>query len=184
MMMIIINNALWLPNMVRRTANAKLGRWWPPRWSKFNRGQITNKSSMATKLGLKNCWFKFRMMLTFMGVKDQQRSNIVKNDLWLPNLVRRVADTNSEWWWWPLLRSRVKWLKYGKLCSMASKLGQKINDDDDDFHRGQRSTEDKCGTYFGNCMRYLWWMGGAYRAKSVHVPLRDITWFWRKMKPS
>ena len=28
---------------------------------------------------------------------------------------------------------------------MATKLGQKITDDDDDLHRGYRSTEVKCG---------------------------------------
>ena len=29
-----------------------------------------------------------------MEVKGQQRSNIVNNDLWVPNLVRRFADTS------------------------------------------------------------------------------------------
>ena len=31
--------------------------------------------------------------------------------------------------------------KCSKVCSMASKHGQMITDDDDDLHRGQRSTE-------------------------------------------
>ena len=49
---------------------------------------------MAIKLGqINRC--KFRMMGTFIEVKGQQRSNIVNNDLWLPNLVRRFADTSS-----------------------------------------------------------------------------------------
>ena len=34
-------------------------------------------SSMATKLGQKNPWCKFRKMMTFMEVKGQQRSNVV-----------------------------------------------------------------------------------------------------------
>ena len=33
---------------------------------------------------------------------------------------------------------------YSKLCSMATKLGQTISYDNDDLHRGQRSTEVKC----------------------------------------
>ena len=48
---------------------------------------------MAIKLGQINRWCKFRIMGTFMEVKGQQRSNIV-NNLWLPNSVRRFADTS------------------------------------------------------------------------------------------
>ena len=33
---------------------------------------------------------------------------------------------------------------YSKLCSMATKLGQTISYDNDDLHRGQRSTKVKC----------------------------------------
>ena len=49
---------------------------------------------MAIKLGQISHWCKFRIMGTFMEVKGQQRPNIVNNDLWLPNLVRRFADTS------------------------------------------------------------------------------------------
>ena len=61
---------------------------------------------MAIKLGQINRWCKFRMMATFMELKGQQRSNIVNNDLRLPNLVSRFADT-SLGWLWPSQRSKV-----------------------------------------------------------------------------
>ena len=43
---------------------------------------INNAPCMATKLGQKNRWCKFRMMMTFMEAKGQQRSNIVTIDPW------------------------------------------------------------------------------------------------------
>ena len=45
--------------------------------------------AMATKLGQKNPWCKFMMMMTFMKVKGHQRLNVVNVALWLPNLVRK-----------------------------------------------------------------------------------------------
>ena len=36
----IVNYALWLPNLVRRIADASLGRWCPSWRSKVNRGQV------------------------------------------------------------------------------------------------------------------------------------------------
>ena len=36
----IVNYALWLPNLVKRTADASWGRWWPSQRSKVNRDQI------------------------------------------------------------------------------------------------------------------------------------------------
>ena len=45
--------------------------------------------AMATKLGQKNPWCKFMMMMTFMKVKGHQRLNVVNIALWLPNLVRK-----------------------------------------------------------------------------------------------
>ena len=78
---------------------------------------------MAIKLGQINRWCKFRMMATLMEVKDQQRSNIVNNDLWLPNLVRRFADT-SLGWLWPSQRSKVS-KGHNKQFFIATKLGQK-----------------------------------------------------------
>ena len=50
--------------------------------------------SMTTKLGQKNHWCKLKMMMTFTEVKGQQRSNVVNNILWLPNLVRRIPDAS------------------------------------------------------------------------------------------
>ena len=79
---------------------------------------------MATKLGQKNPWCKFIMMMTFMEVKGHQRSNVVNYVLWLPNLVRRIPDA-SLWWWWPSGRSKVMRGQMRKLCAMATKLGQK-----------------------------------------------------------
>ena len=76
---------------------------------------------MATKLGQKNPWYKFMMMMTFMEVKGHQRSNVINYVLWLPNFVRRIPDASSKWW--PSLRSSE--VKGSKLCAMATKLGQK-----------------------------------------------------------
>ena len=39
--------------------------------------KYSEQCSMATKLGQENCWCKLRMMMTFVEVKGQQRSNIV-----------------------------------------------------------------------------------------------------------
>ena len=79
---------------------------------------------MATKLGQKNPWCEFIMMMTFMEVKGHQRSNVVIYVLWLPNLVRRFPDA-SLWWWWPSWRSKVIRGQMQKLCVMATKLSQK-----------------------------------------------------------
>ena len=79
---------------------------------------------MATKLGQKNPWCEFIMMMTFMEVKGHQRSNVVNYVLWLPNLVRRIPDA-SLWWWWPSWRSKVIRGEMRKLCDMATKLSQK-----------------------------------------------------------
>ena len=79
---------------------------------------------MATKLGQKNPWCEFIMMMTFMEVKGHQRSNVVIYVLWLPNLVRRFPDA-SLWWWWPSWRSKVIRGQMQKLCAMATKLSQK-----------------------------------------------------------
>ena len=47
---------------------------------------------------IKNHWCKLWMMITFMEVKGQQRSNIVNYASWLPNFVRRTADASLGWW--------------------------------------------------------------------------------------
>ena len=81
---------------------------------------------MATKLGRKNPWCEFIMMMTFMEVKGHQRSNVVNYVLWLPNLVRRIPDASLWWWWWwPSWRSKVIRGQMRKLCAMATKLSQK-----------------------------------------------------------
>ena len=80
--------------------------------------------AMATKLGKKNPWYKFMMMMTFMKVKGHQRSNVVNFALWLPNLVKRIANASLKWWW-PSWRSKVIRGQMQKLCAMATKLNQK-----------------------------------------------------------
>ena len=45
--------------------------------------------SMATKIGQENCWCKLRILMTFMEVKGQQRSNTV-------NYVQWYRPTKSE----------------------------------------------------------------------------------------
>ena len=84
---------------------------WLPYWSKEPLMQAENdvdlyggqRSSevqcgklcaMATIFGQKNCWCKLRLMITFTEVKGHQRSNGVKYVLWLPYLVKRVADAS------------------------------------------------------------------------------------------
>ena len=49
---------------------------------------------MAIKLGQIKRLCKFRMMATFVEVKGQQKSNMVNNYRWLPNLVRKFANTS------------------------------------------------------------------------------------------
>ena len=70
--------------------------------------QMSNIKQWPTdsKFSQKNRWCKLEMMVTFMEVKGHQRSSVVKYVLWLPNLVRRTADT-SLGWWWPSRRSKV-----------------------------------------------------------------------------
>ena len=50
--------------------------------------------AMATIFGQKNRWCKLRMIMTFMEVKGHQRSNMVNYVLWLPYLVKRIADAS------------------------------------------------------------------------------------------
>ena len=138
----MLKNALWLPNLVRRTTDASLTWWWPSLRSKVIRGQMWQTTcygyqtwseeslkqayddddlhggqrssevkcdklcSMATKLGQKDPWCKFMMMMTCLEVIGHQRSNVINYVLWLPNLVRRIPDA-SLWWWWPSWRSKV-----------------------------------------------------------------------------
>ena len=74
----IVNNDLWLPNLVR-FADTSLGWLWPSQRSKVSKGHNDKQFSIATKLGRKSSWCKFRMTVTVMEVKCQQRSNTVNN---------------------------------------------------------------------------------------------------------
>ena len=66
--------------------------------------------AMVNKLGQKNAWCKFKMMMTFMEVKGHQRSNVVNYTLWLPYLVKRIADASLKLW----LSSGLK-VKWGQI---------------------------------------------------------------------
>ena len=101
-----VNYVLWLPYLVKRSADVSWEWWWPWWRSKVIRGQMGKLCAMATIFGQKKPWCKLRMMMTLMEVKGHQRSNGVNYVLWLPYFVKRSADANWEWWW-PLWRSKV-----------------------------------------------------------------------------
>ena len=63
----VVNYSPWLPNLVRRTADASL-RWWWPSWR--SEVKYSKQWSVATTCGQKNCWCKFRMIMTFTEVRD------------------------------------------------------------------------------------------------------------------
>ena len=101
-----VNYVLWLPYLVKRSADASWEWWWPWWRSKVIRGKWGKLCDMATIFGQKNWWYTLRMMMTLMEVKGHQRSNGVNYVLWLPYLVKRSADASWEWWW-PWWRSEV-----------------------------------------------------------------------------
>ena len=101
-----VNYVLWLPYLVKRSADASWEWWWPLWRSKVIRGQMEKLCAMANIFCQKKCWCKLKMMMTLMEVKGHQRSNGVNYVLWLPYFVKRSADANWEWWW-PLWRSKV-----------------------------------------------------------------------------
>ena len=77
--------------------------------------------AMVTIFGQKNHWCKLRMMMTFVEVKGQKRSNTVNNALWLQQKNR-----------WCKLRMMMTFggqrsteVKYSKQRFVATKLGQK-----------------------------------------------------------
>ena len=79
---------------------------------------------MATIFGQKKHWCKLRIMMTLMEVKGHQRSNGVNYVLWLPYLSKEVLmqAENDDDLDGGQRSSEVKW---GKLCAMATILGQK-----------------------------------------------------------
>ena len=91
----------WLPYLVKRIADDLHGG---QRSSEVKCGKVR---AMAPIFGQKSCWCKLRMMMmTFVEVKGQQRSNIVNFATWLSNLVRSTADA-SLGWLGPSWRSKV-----------------------------------------------------------------------------
>ena len=141
--------------------------------------------SMATKHGQKYPWCKFKRMMTFMEVKGQQRSNIVNNALWLPNVVKGIADASSEWqwptWWSKVNRGQI----YSKLLHSYQTLPE-------DYwwwwylHRGQRSTEGRCGKLCSLAAIF----GQKYRSYKVRMMLtfmevtyRHKGWSTRRFRP-
>ena len=94
----VVNYALW----GQRSSEVKCGKLY----------------TMVTKLGQKNPWCKFIMMMTFTEVKGHQRLNVVNYALWLPYLVKRIADSCLKW----LCHSKRSKVKYSTLCSMATNL--------------------------------------------------------------
>ena len=52
--------------------------------------------AMATIFCQKKYRCKLRMMMTFVEVKGHQRSNVVNYVIWLPYLVKRIADASQE----------------------------------------------------------------------------------------
>ena len=98
----VVNYTLWLPNLVRRTADARYKDD-----DDLHGGQRSTEVKYsklcytATKLALgqKNRWCKFRKMMTFMEVKGQQGSRMVNYAKLLPNLALRTTDASLRWWW-------------------------------------------------------------------------------------
>ena len=104
--------------------------------------------AMANKLGQKNPWCKFMMMMTFMEAKGHQRSNAETMCYGYQNqseetLVQVYDDDDLH------EGQRSSEVECGKRCTLVTKLGQKESlmqvYDGDDLHEGQRSSEVKCG---------------------------------------
>ena len=85
-----VNYVLWLPYLVKRSADANWEWWWPLWRSEVKCGKLCD---MATIFGIKKCWCKLRMVMTFMEVKGHQRSDLTYVP-WLPYLVKRTADAS------------------------------------------------------------------------------------------
>ena len=85
-----LRNALWLPNLVRRTPDQSVMHCWGHRSYRgqpgSTRGQFAQKWPMATKFGRKNPWPKHNALLGFkghVGVRwGQVGVNLLNNALW------------------------------------------------------------------------------------------------------
>ena len=67
---------------------------WGQMSSEVKCGKLFN---MVTKLGQKNPWYKFIIMMTFVEVKGRQSLNDVVNYApWLPNLVKRILGASYD----------------------------------------------------------------------------------------
>ena len=84
-----VNYVLWLPYLVKISADASWEWWWPLWRSEVKWGKLC---AMATIFSQKKHWCKLRMM-TFMKVKSQ-RSKGVNYVIWLPYVGKRTADAS------------------------------------------------------------------------------------------
>ena len=64
---------------------------------------------------------KLKMMMTFIKVKGQQRSNVVNYVLWLPYLVTRTAETMVKE---SKVKERSNFTKYRRNVRLCSDLFQ------------------------------------------------------------
>ena len=85
------NYVIWLPNLVRRNPVQVYDDDDLHEGQRSSEVKCGKRCTLVTKLGQKNPWCKFMMMMTFMKVRGHQRSNVVNFELWLPNLVNRIA---------------------------------------------------------------------------------------------
>ena len=89
-----INYVVWLPYFVKRSADASWEWWWLDGGQRSSEVKWGKLCATATIFCQKKCWCKLRMMMTFMEVKGQQRSNVVNFVIWLPYLVKRTTDAS------------------------------------------------------------------------------------------
>ena len=111
--------------------------------------KYSKQCSVATKLGQKSRWCKFRM--TIDDLHGGQRSTEVKYSklcsLYIKH--RRITDASLGSIWWPIdlhWDQKSTGVKYSKLCSLATKLCQKIT--------GNIFTEVK-GQQMSNVVKYV-----------------------------
>ena len=139
-----VKYVLWLPYLVKRSADASW-EWWWPWWRSKVRGQMGQTMCYGYHIWSK---FKLRMTMTFMEVKGHQRSNMVTYVV--------AGQEKPHMCFWPLnmhfakIRScyirgfalnvfrgqrHIRGFPAQWRCAMATIFGQK---NDDDLHGGQR----------------------------------------------